>query len=87
MSSMQPGNPVAPSLIWTTPWSAGAMEMIRANKIDSTVPRILLCVSSLFMVFKQYINVVQIIEASKWLAEGDVETRKKAGLPRRRKSH
>ncbi|KAK4994290.1 phosphatidylinositol synthase 1 (CDP-alcohol phosphatidyltransferase1) [Elasticomyces elasticus] len=84
MSSMQPGNPAAPSLIWTTPWSAGAMEMARANKMDSVVPWILLCASCVVMLFKQYINVVQMIEASKWLAEGDVEMRKKAGLPRRR---
>ena len=28
-STMQPGSPAAPSMIWTTPWSAGAMEMAR----------------------------------------------------------
>jgi hypothetical protein len=35
------------------------------------------------MLFKQYVNYVQIIEASKLLAEGDIAMRRKAGLPRR----
>ena len=25
------------------------------------------------MLFKQYVNVVQLVEASKWLVQGDVE--------------
>ena len=37
------------------------------------------------MLFKQYVNVVQMIKASKWLTEGDIEMRKEAGLPRRQK--
>lgn len=28
-STLQPGTPAAPSMVWTTPWSAGAMEMAR----------------------------------------------------------
>jgi CDP-diacylglycerol--inositol 3-phosphatidyltransferase len=83
LKPLQPGSPVSPSLIWTTPWSAGAMEMARANKMDSTVPWILLWTSCLPMVFKQYVNVVQLMMASRRLAEGDRETRKKTGLPRR----
>ena len=39
------------------------------------------------MLFKQYVDVVQLVEASKWLTEGDLEMRKKAGLPRRQKVH
>lgn len=27
--SLQPGSPAVPSMIWTTPFSAGAMEMAR----------------------------------------------------------
>jgi CDP-diacylglycerol--inositol 3-phosphatidyltransferase len=54
--------------------------------MDSVVPWILLCASSIFMGFKQYINVVQLITASKRLADGDVEMRKNAGLPRKSRS-
>ncbi|EDN97821.1 hypothetical protein SS1G_12675 [Sclerotinia sclerotiorum 1980 UF-70] len=45
LGSVTPGNPPDPSLIWTSPWSAGWMET-----------------------------------ASKRLAEGDVELRKKISL-------
>ncbi|PLB52432.1 phosphatidylinositol synthase [Aspergillus steynii IBT 23096] len=62
---------------WSSPWSAGAMEMARANKIDSAVPWALLAISSVFMLFKQYVNIVQFVEASKWLAQGDMEIRRK----------
>lgn len=83
---LQAGTPVAPkpSLLFTSPWSAGAMEMARANKMDSTIPWFLAAVSILFMLVKQYINVVQLVKASKWLAEGDRLERKRLGLPRRR---
>lgn len=30
--SIQPGVPATPSQIWTTPWSAGAMELARYCK-------------------------------------------------------
>jgi CDP-diacylglycerol--inositol 3-phosphatidyltransferase len=101
-SSMQPGSPAAPSMIWTTPWSAGAMEMARyvttpqirmtllanisrrANKMDSKVPWTLAGISVLGMLLKQYINVLQLVNASQWLAEGDRAQRKKLGLPRRK---
>ncbi|RAL13874.1 CDP-alcohol phosphatidyltransferase family protein [Aspergillus homomorphus CBS 101889] len=64
------------SQIWGSSWSAGAMEMARANKISSSVPWFILTISSLFMLFKQYVNVIQLVEASRWLAQGDVETRR-----------
>ncbi|KAH7066971.1 CDP-alcohol phosphatidyltransferase-domain-containing protein [Paraphoma chrysanthemicola] len=84
-SSIQPGSPAAPkpSMFFTSPWSAGAMEMARANKMDSTVPWILTLTSAPIMIVKQYINVVQMVKASQWLAEGDREARRQAGLPRR----
>lgn len=58
------------------------MEMARANKMDSTVPWVLAIISFPIMFGKQVINVVQLVKASKWLAEGDREMRKKAGLPK-----
>lgn len=81
-SVLQPGNPAAPrpSVLFTNPWSAGAMEMARANKLDSTVPWILAGFSFPVMFGKQVINVVQLVKASRWLAEGDVAERKKKRL-------
>ena len=32
------------------------------------------------MAFKQWVNVVQLVKASKWLAEGDRKERRKAGM-------
>ena len=63
-----------------TPGSAWAMELARANKMDSTFPWFIAAISSPVMAFKQYLNVVQLLEASKWLAEGDIETRRQQGL-------
>ena len=48
--------------------------------MDSTVPWILTIASSPVMGFKQWVNVIQLVKASKWLAEGDRKDRKKAGL-------
>lgn len=31
------------------------------------------------MLFKQYVNILQMVEACKWIAEGDVERRKQLG--------
>lgn len=56
------------------------MEMARANKMDSTVPWVLTIISAPVMGFKQWVNVIQLVKASKWLAEGDRKDRKKAGL-------
>ncbi|KAF2124753.1 hypothetical protein P153DRAFT_301750 [Dothidotthia symphoricarpi CBS 119687] len=83
-STLLPGTPAAPkaSMFFASPWSAGAMEMARANKMDSTVPWVLAIVSFPVMFGKQLINVVQLVKASRWLAEGDREMRRKAGLPR-----
>ncbi|OCK81604.1 hypothetical protein K432DRAFT_295161 [Lepidopterella palustris CBS 459.81] len=85
-TSLQPGSPAAPkpSMLFISPWSAGAMEMARANKMDSTIPWILASVSFPVMALKQVINVVQLVKASKWLAEGDREARRKAGLPKKK---
>ncbi|KAG9191504.1 cdp-diacylglycerol-inositol 3-phosphatidyltransferase pis [Alternaria panax] len=84
-SSIQPGSPAVPkpSMFFASPFSAAAMEMARANKMDSTVPWICMLTSAPFMAIKQWINVVQMVKASQWLAEGDREARRKAGLPRR----
>lgn len=56
----------------------------RANKMDSTVPWILAVISFPVMFGKQVINVVQLVKASKWLAEGDRAERKRLGLSKKR---
>jgi CDP-diacylglycerol--inositol 3-phosphatidyltransferase len=71
-----------PSILFASPFSAAAMELARANKMDSTVPWILTIASAPIMAFKQGVNVVQLVKASKWLAEGDRRDRKRAGLPK-----
>ena len=48
--------------------------------MDSTVPWVIAAVSFPVMATKQFINVVQMVKASKWLAEGDVAERRKLGL-------
>jgi len=53
--------------------------------MDSTVPWILTGVSFPVMAGKQIINVIQLIKASKWLGEGDVAARRKAGIVAGRK--
>lgn len=60
---------------------------VRANKMSSTVPWILAVISFPVMFGKQWINVVQLVKASKWLAEGDRAERRKQGLPRSKYSH
>ena len=42
------------------------MEYARANKMSSTVPWILCAISAPVMAFKQFVNIVQLIEASRW---------------------
>lgn len=54
--------------------------MARANKMDSTVPWILVGISVVPMIGKQVINVIQMVKASKWLAEGDVARRREAAI-------
>jgi hypothetical protein len=79
VSSTQPGSPAhpVPSTLFLNPWSAGALEAARANKMDSTGPWILAGLSAPVCVGKQIINVIQLVKASRWLAEGDVETRRR----------
>jgi CDP-diacylglycerol--inositol 3-phosphatidyltransferase len=68
------------------PHSAAALELARANKMDSFWPWVIAGVSFPIMAIKQGINVVQLVKASRWLAEGDIEMRRAAGLPRKTKS-
>ncbi|KAK5662849.1 hypothetical protein OQA88_6260 [Cercophora sp. LCS_1] len=64
------------SHIFTNPYSAGALELARANKMDSFWPWVFAGISFPVMALKQIINVVQLVKASRWLAEGDVKARK-----------
>lgn len=73
-------------MFFTSPFSAAAMEMARANKMDSTVPWVLTIASSPVMAIKQWINVIQLVKASKWLTEGDKKDRKNAGLGRKKRT-
>ncbi|PCH00215.1 CDP-diacylglycerol-inositol 3-phosphatidyltransferase, eukaryote [Penicillium occitanis (nom. inval.)] len=41
-----------------------------------TTSQAILCISGGFMLFKQYVNILQMVEACKWIAEGDGEKRK-----------
>ncbi|EJP65532.1 CDP-alcohol phosphatidyltransferase [Beauveria bassiana ARSEF 2860] len=68
------------------PYSAAALELARANKMDSTVPWILAGISFPIMFAKNVINVVQLVKASRWLAEVDIQARKAQGLPRKPKA-
>lgn len=86
---VQPGAPVNSSLLkqlFPDPFSAAALEVARANKMDSTVPWILTGISFPLMFAKQAINVVQLVKASRWLGDVDVKSRKAQGLPRKPKS-
>ena len=84
-ASTQPGSPSHPALsLLVAPGSAYAMELARANKMDSFWPWALAGVSFPVMALKQVLNVVQLVKASKWLAEGDMENRRKQGLPEKK---
>ncbi|KAI9753435.1 MAG: hypothetical protein M4579_005155 [Chaenotheca gracillima] len=85
--STQPGNPAHPiaSMLFASPYSAGALEMQRANKMDSFWPWVIAGVSFPIMAGKQIINVVQLVKASRWLAEGDVENRRALGITGRKR--
>lgn len=69
--------------LFTNPYSAAALELARANKMDSFWPWVITGVSFPVMAIKQILNVVQLVKASRWLAEGDVEARRAAGLPKK----
>ncbi|KAL4949683.1 hypothetical protein BDW69DRAFT_202648 [Aspergillus filifer] len=58
-------------------WSAAAMESIRVNKIRSFWPQILFYSSAQFMFFKQYVTILQIIQASKRIAQSDLDARRR----------
>ncbi|KAI1124188.1 CDP-diacylglycerol-inositol 3-phosphatidyltransferase-like protein PIS [Nemania abortiva] len=73
------------SQLFTNPYSAAALEMARANKMDSTWPWILAGVSAPVMIIKNVLNIVQLVKASKWLAEGDVEQRRLAAKAKAKK--
>ena len=82
---LQPGAQVNNSIlrqIFPDPFSAAALEVARANKMSSTVPWVLAAISFPIMAGKQIINVVQLVKASKSMAEIDVKTRREKGLPR-----
>ncbi|KAI0010649.1 CDP-alcohol phosphatidyltransferase-domain-containing protein [Xylariaceae sp. FL0662B] len=86
-AAIQAGAQVNSSMLrqlFTNPYSAGALEMARANKMDSTLPWILAGISTPVMALKQFLNIIQLVKASKWLAEGDVTARKEAGLPKKK---
>ncbi|OJJ06384.1 hypothetical protein ASPVEDRAFT_200308 [Aspergillus versicolor CBS 583.65] len=70
---------------WSSPWGAGAMEMIRAKKINHYWPQVLFCASFPFMLYKQYVNVVQFVQASKQIAQGDLEERRRSKSSQRRR--
>ena len=70
--------------MFSNPYSAGALELARANKMDSFGPWLLAGLSFPVMAAKQFINVVQLVKASRWLAEGDIAARRQKGLPRKK---
>jgi CDP-diacylglycerol--inositol 3-phosphatidyltransferase len=53
--------------------------------MDSFWPWVIAGVSFPVMFGKQIINIVQLVKASRWLGEGDLVERRKAGLPRKTK--
>jgi CDP-diacylglycerol--inositol 3-phosphatidyltransferase len=59
-------------------------KFYRANKLDSTVPWILAAISFPIMFGKQVINIVQLVKASRWLAEGDAVERMKKRAAKKR---
>lgn len=61
-------------------------QEFRANKMDSFVPWVIAGVSFAPMALKQFLNVIQLITACEWLAEGDLEQRRQLGLPRIKKT-
>ncbi|KAH8175692.1 CDP-alcohol phosphatidyltransferase domain-containing protein [Sarocladium implicatum] len=69
--------------LFPDPFSAAALELARANKMDSTVPWVLTAISFPIMAIKQFINIVQMVKASRWLGEEDVKVRRSKGLPRK----
>ena len=86
--NFQPNASLDPSLlkhIFLDPYSAAALEIARANKIDPYWPSVLVRLSFPVMAAKQFINVVQLVKASRWLAEVDVKAREAKGFPQKSK--
>ncbi|KAF7558344.1 hypothetical protein G7046_g5810 [Stylonectria norvegica] len=84
-TEMHPGAQVNTSIlrqIFPDPFSAAALELARANKMNSTVPWIIAGICFPVMAIKQIINVVQLVHASQELAQVDIKTRREQGLPR-----
>lgn len=52
--------------------------------MDSFWPWVLAGVSFPVMAGKQFLNIIQLVNACKWLAEGDLENRKASGLPKKK---
>ena len=63
-------------MLFASPYSAGALELARANKLDSFWPWVIAGMSFPVMAGKQLINVLQLVKAARWLAEGDAEARR-----------
>jgi CDP-diacylglycerol--inositol 3-phosphatidyltransferase len=87
--NIEPGQQLNTSLLhhlFPDPFSPAALELARVNKMDSTVPWALAGISVAFMAVKQVINVIQLVHASRSLAEVDIKTRKEKGLPRQIKA-
>lgn len=57
----------------------------RAKKINHYWPQVLFCASFPFMLYKQYVNVVQFVQASKQIAQGDLEERRRSRSSQRRR--
>lgn len=69
--------------IFPDPFSAGALEIARANKIDSFWPWVMVRISFPIMAAKQFINVIQLVKASEWLADVDIKLRETKGLTKK----
>lgn len=69
--------------IFPDPYSAAALEVARANKMDSTIPWVLAGISLPIMALKQWLNIVQLLKASQDLASLDVAARAARGLPKK----
>ena len=84
LSSTQTSASALVNTLFSSPWSAGAMELARANKMDSFWPWVITGISAPVMAGKQFINVVQLVKASRWLAEGDLARRRQQGLAKKK---
>ncbi|KAL4912461.1 CDP-alcohol phosphatidyltransferase-domain-containing protein [Aspergillus aurantiobrunneus] len=69
---------------WFSLRGAGAMELARANTINSFWSQVLFSASLPFMLYKQYVNGVQLVQASKWIVQGDIEARRRNRFLRKR---